>query len=403
MWRDKLLFLRNFLIKNSKVAFPLILIAAVAVTVAVALGASGSRRIEEIAPSPTPGGNAESQTESEEGVVTENVPLVLNEDSAIQTLITDYYNAQAEGDLDTLTSLCDVISEKDLLLYQETARYIDSYPALEIYTKPGYAEGETIAYVYFKMVFANHEEQFPGYQTFYICTADDGSLYIMRSDPDEEANRYAMQLSEQDDVVEFMNRIVAEYDEFKLQHPDMANYPEEVTAHVRVTVGEILAAQQAQTESEASQEQPEGGNGEGQTQTPEADAGPQYASATTTVNVRSSDSERADKLGKVSEGTKLEVLEVRVNGWTKVSYEGKEGYIKSEYLQMQENAAGVESIGTVTATTNINVRASASQTAEKLGVLTGGDSAELIAVEGEWCKIKYNGQIAYVKSEYVQQ
>ena len=64
--------------------------------------------------------------------------------------------------------------------------------------------------------------------------------------------------------------------------------------------------------------------------------------------------------------------------------------------------AGAETIGTVTATTNINVRASASETADRLGVLSGGDSADLIGTEGDWSKIKYNGQIGYVKSEYVQ-
>ena len=97
-----------------------------------------------------------------------------------------------------------------------------------------------------------------------------------------------------------------------------------------------------------------------------------------------------------------EVLEQRPNGWTKVDYEGKEGYIKTEFLQLAESAAGAESIGTVTATTNINVRASASETADRLGVLSGGDSAELVGTEGDWSKIKYNGQIGYVKSEYVQ-
>ena len=135
---------------------------------------------------------------------------------------------------------------------------------------------------------------------------------------------------------------------------------------------------------------------------PAEEQGPQYVTTTTTVNVRSSDSEQADKLGKVAGGTKLQVLEQRANGWTKVDYEGKEGYIKTEFLQLAESAAGAETIGTVTATTNINVRASASETADRLGVLSGGDSAELVGTEGDWSKIRYNGQIGYVKSEYVQ-
>ena len=92
-----------------------------------------------------------------------------------------------------------------------------------------------------------------------------------------------------------------------------------------------------------------------------------------------------------------------MNGWTKIVYDGKDGYIKSEYLQMQESAAGAEVIGTVTASTNINVRASASETADRLGVLAGGETVDLLENLDGWCKVKYNNQVGYVKAEYVQQ
>ena len=130
--------------------------------------------------------------------------------------------------------------------------------------------------------------------------------------------------------------------------------------------------------------------------------GPVYATATTTVNVRSSDSEIADKVTKVSGGTKVEVVEQKVNGWSKVIADGKEGYIKSEYLRMAEAVTG-EAIGTVTAATTVNVRMSPSQDAEKLGVLAGGDTADLLERVDDWCKINYKGTVGYVKAEFVQQ
>jgi len=130
--------------------------------------------------------------------------------------------------------------------------------------------------------------------------------------------------------------------------------------------------------------------------------GPVYAVATTTVNVRSSDSEQADRIGKVAGGTKVQILEQKVNGWSKVQYEAGEGYIKSEFLQVAETAADGDVIGSVTATTNVNIRSSASETAEKIGIASGGDLLELISQEGDWSKIRYNGQVGYVKSEFVQ-
>ena len=403
MWKEKIHSIGNYIIKHNKVVLPAVVVVAVAITVSVSLSLSNrhkeAQQEAEIA-------SAASETATE--TATEEVPLVANEEGAIYTLIATYYNAMATGDEETLRSVCDEISDKDMYRYVELSQYIDYYPTLEIYTKTGPEEGSVIAYVYYKISFVGHEEEVPGYQALYICTNDQGGLYIKRGENSEEVNEYIKTVSTQDDVVEFNNKITVEYNELMVDHPEVLQYISELDSQVSIAVGEKLANQVA-GETQAAEAGTEEGSTDGQdTQTENGeqqeaeDQGPQYVTTTTTVNVRSSDSEQADKLGKVSGGTKLQVLEQRPNGWTKVDYEGKEGYIKTEFLQLAESAAGAETIGTVTATTNINVRASASETADRLGVLSGGDSAELVGTEGDWSKIKYNGQIGYVKSEYVQ-
>lgn len=403
MWKEKIHSIGNYIIKHNKVVLPAVVVVAVAITVSVSLSLSNrhkeAQQEAEIA-------SAASETATE--TATEEVPLVANEEGAIYTLIATYYNAMATGDEETLRSVCDEISDKDMYRYVELSQYIDYYPTLEIYTKTGPEEGSVIAYVYYKISFVGHEEEVPGYQALYICTNDQGGLYIKRGENSEEVNEYIKTVSTQDDVVEFNNKITVEYNELMVDHPEVLQYISELDSQVSIAVGEKLANQVA-AETQAVEAGTEEGSTDGQdTQTENGeqqeaeDQGPQYVTTTTTVNVRSSDSEQADKLGKVSGGTKLQVLEQRPNGWTKVDYEGKEGYIKTEFLQLAESAAGTETIGTVTATTNINVRASASETADRLGVLSGGDSAELVGTEGDWSKIKYNGQIGYVKSEYVQ-
>lgn len=405
MFKNKLAAVCNFIVKHSKIAFPIIVIAAVAVTVTVALNAGNDERQLEEESSVV---SSESSVEVALEPVNEDVPLVMNEDSDIYSLVATYYNALALGDSETLNAVCDEISDKDMLHYLEMANYIDYYPNLDIYTKAGAEEGSTIAYVYYKIAFVNQTEHFPGYKAHYICTDEQGNLYMKCTENSEEVNEYIATVSAQDDVVEFNNRITAEYNELMEAHPELLEYLSELVSQVSTAVGVTLAQQEASQQAQAPETVSEG---DGET-APEAEQPveqapveneTQYATATTTVNVRSSDSEQADKLGKVTGGTKLQVLEVRVNGWTKVLYERKEGYIKSEFLQMMESAAGAEVIGTVKATTNINVRAAASQESDKLGVLVGGDTAELIANEGEWCKIKYQGQIGYVKAEYVEQ
>ena len=403
MWKEKIHSIGNYIIKHNKVVLPAVVVVAVAITVSVSLSLSNrhkeAQQEAEIA-------SAASETATE--TATEEVPLVANEEGAIYTLIATYYNAMATGDEETLRSVCDEISDKDMYRYVELSQYIDYYPTLEIYTKTGPEEGSVIAYVYYKISFVGHEEEVPGYQALYICTNDQGGLYIKRGENSEEVNEYIKTVSTQDDVVEFNNKITVEYNELMVDHPEVLQYISELDSQVSIAVGEKLANQVA-AETQVAEAGTEEGSTDGQdTQTENGeqqeaeDQGPQYVTTTTTMNVRSSDSEQADKLGKVSGGTKLQVLEQRPNGWTKVDYEGKEGYIKTEFLQLAESAAGTETIGTVTATTNINVRASASETADRLGVLSGGDSAELVGTEGDWSKIKYNGQIGYVKSEYVQ-
>lgn len=403
MWKEKIHSIGNYIIKHNKVVLPAVVVVAVAITVSVSLNLSNrhkeAQQEAEIA-------SAASETATE--TATEEVPLVANEEGAIYTLIATYYNAMATGDEETLRSVCDEISDKDMYRYVELSQYIDYYPTLEIYTKTGPEEGSVIAYVYYKISFVGHEEEVPGYQALYICTNDQGGLYIKRGENSEEVNEYIKTVSTQDDVVEFNNKITVEYNELMVDHPEVLQYISELDSQVSIAVGEKLANQVA-GETQVAEAGTEEGSTDGQdTQTENGeqqeaeDQGPQYVTTTTTVNVRSSDSEQADKLGKVSGGTKLQVLEQRPNGWTKVDYEGKEGYIKTEFLQLAESAAETETIGTVTATTNINVRASASETADRLGVLSGGDSAELVGTEGDWSKIKYNGQIGYVKSEYVQ-
>ena len=403
MWKEKIHSIGNYIIKHNKVVLPAVVVVAVAITVSVSLRLSNrhkeAQQEAEIA-------SAASETATE--TATEEVPLVANEEGAIYTLIATYYNAMATGDEETLRSVCDEISDKDMYRYVELSQYIDYYPTLEIYTKTGPEEGSVIAYVYYKISFVGHEEEVPGYQALYICTNDQGGLYIKRGENSEEVNEYIKTVSTQDDVVEFNNKITVEYNELMVDHPEVLQYISELDSQVSIAVGEKLANQVA-GETQVAEAGTEEGSTDGQDTQSEngeqkeaEDQGPQYVTTTTTVNVRSSDSEQADKLGKVSGGTKLQVLEQRPNGWTKVDYEGKEGYIKTEFLQLAESAAGTETIGTVTATTNINVRASASETADRLGVLSGGDSAELVGTEGDWSKIKYNGQIGYVKSEYVQ-
>ena len=147
------------------------------------------------------------------------------------------------------------------------------------------------------------------------------------------------------------------------------------------------------------------------------------------VNIRKSDSETADKLGKAAVGDEFDLLEEKGNGWSKVSYEGGEAFIKSEFLEpietmqadasndggeeepevttqtdtQDDNSNAAASTGTVTVIENVRIRASASENGEKLGTAYVGEKLEVIMKQADgWTKIKYNGKTAYVKSDFVE-
>lgn len=442
MRKNRLSVLRDYIVQYSKFVFPVVVVGAVAFTVWVGLSSRNPKPQAGPEPSAQPTEERSARPEEGNAVVqwfrnlwpaakaeagfmegasasmlmlisseptvapteepldlTEDVPLEENADEAVDALIRTYFNAKAAGDRGALQALYDEIPDNDLLLAEQLAVYVDSYPVLEIYTKPGFAEGDTIAYVYYKLLLVNREAQFPGCETFYVSTGDEGGLYL-KSEKNftQEETEYFETVSQQADVSDFKNHIQVEYDNLVKENPELQDYLYAVKTQINTAVGVALAAMHVETAAPAMAE----GDAAPQADTVSAGAAYGYAAATATVNVRSSDSEQADKIGQVGSGTRVQVQEVLVNGWTKVVYEGKDGYIKSEYLQREENVADLEVIGTVTATATVNVRAAGSTESERLGILAEGETADLLARQDGWCKIVYQGKVGYVKAEYVK-
>lgn len=395
---------RDFAVKNSKIVFPVIIIVAVAATVTFSLKASNAEALEEPLASLAMESMEASPTPAPE-VLPQETTMEKNTDGALYTLIATYYNAFATGDVDTIKSISSYMEETEEIRIPEMAKYVESYPVIEIYTKPGPRENSYLAYVYFHMTVTGYEEEVPGMDTFFVCTNEDGSLYLNTDEvvPDAELE-YIREISLQDDVVELHNQTNVECNAILTNNPDLFYYVQELVADVKKTTGETLAAQNSEGDSgaqEGENEFPQEDEGDSQPAEPVVSQ-PTSGTTTTTVNVRGSDSEQAEKIGKVSGGTEVQIVEQQLNGWTHIIYEGKDGYIKSEFLSVAEVADTSQVIGQVTATTNINVRLTASQDAVKLGVLTGGETVDLLERADGWCKIIYSGQIGYVKEEYVQ-
>ncbi|HKM34994.1 MAG TPA: SH3 domain-containing protein [Lachnospiraceae bacterium] len=397
--REKLLQVRDFILAHGKIVFPILLIAAVAVTVMIALKAGTNEDVAKMSAETTQTVSADDVGEIE----VPDLPLELNAYPEVNSLIATYYEATASGDAEAIASIQSSIEDMERIRIQELGKYIENYSSVDVYTKPGPEENSYIVIAYTKVVMTYYPDDYlPGYASFYVCTSEDGTLYVNQETVPDEISEYIRKVILQDDVVELCNKITVEYKDICIEKPELFNYISEVEQEVKAAAGVILAQQISDASGgDAAVSGGDAQTSEEQIPTPE-DLGPVYATANDTVNVRSSDSVEADKLGKLQVGIRVQVLEQKANGWSKIVYEGKDGFIKSEFLNLAESADGVETIGTVTAIDNVNVRASANQAAEKLGVVTTGETLELVANEGEWCKVIYNGQIGYVKAEFIQ-
>lgn len=121
MQKNRMTDVRDYIIRHSKFVFPVLVIAAVAITVSIALNASNAKA-ELADPEASVASVSEpSDPEKEKAMAplatNEEVPLVVNEDEKVQALVMAYYNAKVLGESETLRGLYDEISERDMLDY----------------------------------------------------------------------------------------------------------------------------------------------------------------------------------------------------------------------------------------------------------------------------------------------
>lgn len=173
------------------------------------------------------------------------------------------------------------------------------------------------------------------------------------------------------------------------------NVSEEAVAAAEAA-SETETETQAQSETETAQELNQGGS----SQAVPSD----IRIASTRVNVRESADTNANKIAVLTPGQRVRVLSEE-NGWTRLQYvdENKnlvEGSVKSDYLT---NTSAL-----YTAKANVNVRASASEKAEKLGKAEKG--SEVVVIENGqdgWAKVCYvSGNTVkdgFIKADYLEQ
>lgn len=395
------------LLKHSKIVFPIVIVALVAITVLIALQLGNKRDLV----SETNIVDVPAITSSDEDTAEETVEeLQCNAFPEVNALIQSYYQASTNGDVDTITGMSNSVNDTEEIRIRELASFIESYPVIDVYTKSGPEANSYIAYVYYMVKFNGYETTVPGMQTFYICTDENGRLYMNEGVVPVDVTDYINKVNMEEDVVELFNRVAVEYNDLLVNEPSLSVYLQDLNSKMEVSVGEALAkAQVGNTETgtvtneNSDGETPEEGE-EGSEETSSGEsAETNFARTNTSLNVRASDSEKADKIGQLSGGVKIEILEKKANGWCKISYEGKDAYVKTEYLSIIEDVTKLTPIGTLTSKDTVNVRMAPTTDSDRIGTTFVGEKLDYFEeVEGGWAKVNYNQSVGYVKLDYFE-
>ena len=144
----------------------------------------------------------------------------------------------------------------------------------------------------------------------------------------------------------------------------------------------------------------------------------------TEVRYRTGPSTSNNSLGVIPKGTKVDIIGIN-NGWYKLVYNGKTGYMRSDYIDLngasnsttntdtkvEENTSNktedtssketaVNKKGSVTGN-YVRFRSAPNLTAAIISLLNKGTSVEVVAEVDGWYKITYGGSTGYMSSDYI--
>lgn len=118
------------------------------------------------------------------------------------------------------------------------------------------------------------------------------------------------------------------------------------------------------------------------------------------LNVRALPDASSKKLFELQKGSIVNVLNKESNGWLFVEYKGEKGYVNGAYVRTYTETVP-DTYKTAVTTDAINLRKSASWSAEKIMVISKNSKVNVVSKNGEWTQVNYNGNNGYAPTSYL--
>lgn len=278
----------------------------------------------------------------------------MNSNVELNSLIENYYTAYSSGNIAAIQAYASPISNGEASYIQFLSQYIEAFNVVDVYSKRGVDEGSYLVSVYVKEKFVGVNTAAPGLDFFYVRTNSNGMLYIdntysnfnqqeqeMKMDPEivEIIDIYR----QRDDTMKLKDMVSKDLESAFKADPNLEKFVKET---MPIKIGEWKAQYQAQKAQQ-------------------------------------------DAIAKAKE---KEAADAKA----KAQADAQAAQIKAQQ-EAQENANAT----IVVITTKVNVRDSASEAGNVIGQVDGGTQVTKYGEENGFTKIDFNGQRAFVKSDYV--
>lgn len=119
----------------------------------------------------------------------------------INELVTNYYKAELELDMDTLEGLVSDIEQVDYTKLQMQLEYMESIDNIICYSIDGDVEGTYRVYVYYDMKLRGIDTPAPALSALYVTMSSDGGYIVYLSELDSETQEFIIQSDESEEVL----------------------------------------------------------------------------------------------------------------------------------------------------------------------------------------------------------
>ncbi|ELC8387859.1 SH3 domain-containing protein [Clostridium perfringens] len=125
------------------------------------------------------------------------------------------------------------------------------------------------------------------------------------------------------------------------------------------------------------------------------------------LNMRSGPGSNYGVIGTLRNNDEVEIIK-EVDGWYEIKFNGKSGYVSSQYIKVVDNESNEEKPsvslnkqGVVKVNSALNMRSGPGSNYGVIGTLRNNDEVEIIKEVDGWYEIKFNGKVGYASKSYI--